>query len=262
MRIGLMACAAAAALAIAGCAPVSTAPVASDSWDYAAHAASALAHPGRLAGDSENDARRHAAETLAFFQVSPGDTVFEMEAGGGYWTELLSATVGPEGQVVMQNPEGFRRFVGEAIAQRFTPGRLANVRQSWTMFEPLDAADASVDVVTWVQGPHELYYTPQPGVNLGDPARSYAEIFRILKPGGAFVVVDHSAIDGSPSSTGNDLHRIDPAIVIQMAQAAGFTLEARGEFLRNPADPRTANVFDESIRGHTDQFALRFRKPT
>lgn len=162
----------------------------------------------------------------------------------------------------MQNPPGFLSFVGEQVNARLADNRLANVRQSLSIFDSFDAADGSVDLVTWVQGPHELYYTPDDGASLGDPAKSYAEIYRITKPGGVFAVIDHSAVAGAPETSGNDLHRIDRAIVVAMAEAAGFKLEAEIDFLANPDDPRTIAVFDPAIRGHTDQFALRFRKPS
>lgn len=229
--------------------------------DYAEFAASVVANPARPEADRADDERRKPAEALAFFQVAPSMAVFEIEAGGGWYTELLSHAVGPTGSVVMQNPESFRDFVGDQVDARLADNRLANVRQSSTNFDALDAADASTDLVTWVQGPHELYFTPSEGVSLGDPAKSYAEIFRILKPGGAFVAIDHSAVAGAPESAGHDLHRIDRAVVVEMAEAAGFTLEAESAFLANPADARTITVFDPAIRGHTDQFALRFRKP-
>jgi predicted methyltransferase len=222
--------------------------------------AALLAAPDRLAGDAANDTRRKAAETLAFLQLKPGMSVFEIEAGGGYWTELLSAAVGPQGKVVMQNPAGFIPFVKDALAKRFTPGRLANVRQSLSLFDALDAPSASMDRVTWFQGPHELYYKPD-GANLGDPVKSYAEIFRILKPGGKLIIIDHAASPGAPTTSGNDLHRIDPAIVLKSAAAAGFKLEAREAFLANPADPRTQSAFDPAVRGKTDQFVLRLTKP-
>jgi predicted methyltransferase len=242
------------ATALAACATPSAPPA------PAIDAAGVLAAPSRLAGDADNDARRKAAETLAFMQVAPGMALMDVEAGGGYYTELLAIAVGPQGSVVMQYPAPFANFYREALGKRFAGGRLANVRQSPTLFDALDAPDGSLDLVTWVQGPHELFFEPPGAGSLGDAAKAYAEVFRVLKPGGAFVVVDHSAIAGSPESVGGTLHRIDPAHVIARAQAAGFRLDARGDFLANPADPRTANVFDASIRGHTDQFALRFRK--
>lgn len=229
--------------------------------DFAAVAAAAVGDPARPEEDLKDDERRKPAAALEFFQVGPGLTVFEIEAGAGWYTELLSHAVGPSGAVVMQNPEGFLSFVGEQIATRLADNRLANVRQSLSNFDALDAADGSIDVATWVQGPHELYFKPSDGVTLGDPARSYAEIYRILKPGGAYIAIDHSAVAGAPEATGNDLHRIDRAIVVEMAEAAGFRLEAESGFLANPADTREITVFDPAIRGQTDQFALRFRKP-
>jgi predicted methyltransferase len=254
--VGTQAEAAVAAPALpADAAPASAAP------DFAALAAGAVADSRRLEADRAEDERRKPAEALSFFRIATGMSVFEIEAGAGWYTELLSHLVGPGGSVVMQNPEGFRAFVGEQIDARLEGGRLANVRQSLSNFDALEAPDASVDVVTWVQGPHELYYTPSEGVSLGDPVRAYAEIFRILKPGGAFAVIDHSAVAGAPEATGNELHRVDRAIVVDMAAAAGFTLEAESDVLANSDDPRTITVFDPAIRGKTDQFALRFRKP-
>lgn len=251
--------AAAAALFLAACS--GEAPSSAGAHDYEAIAAAAVDDLGRYAGDAENDARRQPEATLAFFQVAPGMTVFEIEAGGGYYTELLSHAVGPDGKVVMQNPEGFLAYVGDEINARLADDRLANVRQSLSMFDDFSAEDESVDLVTWVWGPHELYYKPEDGTDLGDPETAYAEIFRITKPGGAFAVIDHAAVSGAPATTGHDLHRIDKAVVIDLAEDAGFTLEVEGDFLANSDDDRATNVFDPAIRGQTDQFALRFRKP-
>ncbi|MGE0183660.1 MAG: class I SAM-dependent methyltransferase [Parvularculaceae bacterium] len=230
--------------------------------DYAAIASAAVADPARLDSDRLDDERRKPAAALEFFQIAPGMSVFEIEAGAGWYTELLSHAVGSDGAIVMQNPEGFLPFVSEQINARLADGRLANVRQSISNFDALDAADASADLVTWVQGPHELYFRPDDGSSLGDPSASIAEIHRITKPGGAFVVIDHSALAGAPETTGHDFHRIDRAIVVALAEAAGFRLEAESDFLANADDPRTIPVFDPAIRGYTDQFALRFRKPT
>ena len=57
------------------------------------------------------------------------------------------------------------------------------------------------------------------------------------------------------------LHRIDPAAARKEIEAAGFRFEGELPVLRNPADPHTAKVFDPSIRGKTDQFVYKFRKP-
>jgi predicted methyltransferase len=244
-------------------AETAAAPVepAAPSVDYAAVAAAAVADPARPEEDRKDDERRKPATALEFMQVAPGSVIFEIEAGSGWYTDLLSHATGPSGAVIMQNPQGFLSFVGEQITTRLADNRLGNVRQAISNFDALDAADGSVDIVTWVQGPHELYYTPEDGASLGDPDKSYSEIYRILKPGGSFTVIDHSAAAGAPESSGNDLHRIDRAIVVSMAGAAGLKVEAESNFLANPEDPLTIAVFDPAIRGHTDQFAIRFRKP-
>ncbi len=220
-----------------------------------------LASPNRSEADRARDAARKPAQTLAFFQIAPGQTVFEVEAGGGYFTEIYSLAVGPRGSVVMQNFQGFEDFAADEIAARLADNRLANVRHSVSLHDDLDADDNSVDVATWVQGPHELYYKPTPDANFGDPAASFAEIYRIVKPGGFFAVIDHAAAAGAPVTSGNDLHRIDEAHILALATGAGFVLEEESDFLANPDDDHTLVAFAPEVSGKTDQFALRFRKP-
>jgi predicted methyltransferase len=76
-----------------------------------------------------------------------------------------------------------------------------------------------------------------------------------------FVVLDHSGLPGSSATAPTTLHRIDEATVKAQVLAAGFVLVGESDVLRNPADTRTLAVFDPAIRGHTDQFVLKFRKP-
>lgn len=250
----------AAVLALGGCAGApSVPPTAAVATARPADPAAVLASPARLAADTAQDERRKAVAILAFMAPKPGATVVDIEAGGGYWTEILAHAVGPEGKVVMQNPPGFMAFIKDALEARFKDGRLPNVRQTLSAFDALDVPSGSADLVTWVQGPHEVFYKPQ-GADLGDPARSMAEVARILKPGGVLVVIDHSAVAGAPESAGHDLHRIDPERTIALFQAAGLRLTGRSDALANPEDPKTASAFDPSVRGRTDQHILRFEK--
>jgi predicted methyltransferase len=168
--------------------------------------------------------------------------------------------VGPGGKIITQNPPEFA-YSAPAMAARRAVGQLKNVTETTTHFDKLEVADASVDRVLWILGPHELYFTPKDSTGLGDVARSYAEIRRVLKPGGVFIVMDHAADAGAPSTTGQTVHRIDPAIVLKTAADAGFKFEAESKLMANPADDRTKRVFDPTIRRHTDQFLFRFRKP-
>ena len=226
---------AAAAVALVGCEKKAEKPAAAPSAeaaeaapsaepapnvDYRALAEAAVADPARPAADREKDEARKPVDSLTFMRIRPSATIFEIEAGGGWYTELLSRAVGPGGKVFMQNPQGFLEFVSKDIDERLKDGRLANVAQSISNFDALEPTDASVDMVTWVQGPHELYFKPSDGVTLGDPTGAYAEIVRILKPGGSFIVIDHSAESGAPETTGNTLHRVDKAVVIATAKEA------------------------------------------
>jgi predicted methyltransferase len=220
---------------------------------------SILGAPLRSAEDRGKDARRKAAESLAFMAVRPGSAILDMEAGSGYWSEILARATGPTGSVILQNPPAFSARLSGPLDARFAANGLSNMRKSFTNFDALEAATGSIDMVTWVQGPHELYFTPPSG-SLGNPTKSFQEIARVLKRGGVFVVIDHSALPGQPASTGQTLHRIDPALTIASAAAVGLVLERRGEFLANPADPKTKSAFDPSIRGTTDQHVLRFVK--
>ena len=222
----------------------------------------AFAKDDRPADDYEQHEIRKAKDVLAFTGIAEGMTVIDMEAGGGMYTEVFAKTVGPEGQVHMQNPPLFDGFAGDAIKARVADNRLPNVEQMRTAFDDLPVADASVDVVTWFLGPHELWFYPQgaPKGVLGDPDKAFVEIARVLKEGGHFIALDHAAAEGSPAETGGTTHRIDAAIVVQYAAAAGLELVGESDVLANPDDDYDKNVFDPSVRRNTDRFLLKFKK--
>ena len=225
----------------------------------------AIQHLDRPEIDKKDDKIRKAAAVLQFTGVWPGMTVLEMEAGGGYYTELLSHIVGPEGRVIWQNPKAFDNFMKpEDIEMRFgkNGNRLKNVDRLKTNFDALESIpDNSVDLVTWFLGPHELFFTPEDGNTFGTPDKSYAEIYRVLKPGGKFVALDHKATPGAPETTGNTTHRIDPATVRERAENAGLQFSKASNVLANSTDDYNKGVFDPSVRRKTDRFLHMYEKP-
>jgi len=217
----------------------------------------ALSDPRRPAEDTARDAARHAAETLAFAGARPGARVGEILPGGGYFTRLLAIAVGPEGRVYpvvrpVASVAGWEKPALEVAAQYPNASAVRSEFTAMNYPEPLD-------VVFTAQNYHDFHITDY---HFGEVAQINSAAFAALKPGGAYVVIDHSAIAGTAvSADRQSLHRIDQAAVRREVEAAGFVFDAESEALRNPDDPRTAGIFDPAIRGHTDQFMMRFRKP-
>ena len=219
--------------------------------------AAALADPVRTAEDRERDAARHTADTLAFAGVRPGWKVADMIMGGGYFTRVFSAAVGPEGHVTAWQPEEFVAFGANYGAAVTAADGMANVDG---MRSPIGAPElgSDLDLVFTAQNYHDLHLKAFP---TDTAAKVNAAAFAALKPGGVYVIVDHDAAAGTGLAAADSLHRIDVEAVKAEVEAAGFVLDGESAVLANPDDPRTASVFDPSIRGRTSQFMLRFRKP-
>jgi predicted methyltransferase len=218
--------------------------------------AEALADPARPAEQRASDAVRKPAEILALASVKAGDRVADVGPGSGYYTRLFSRVVGESGKVYAFNPDWVIKMFPKAgdLAATLVKAGYANVEaRSQPMAEI--AFDAPLDVLFISQLYHDEHWQKV------DIAKMNAAIFRALKPGGVYMVIDHVAPAGTTDAQIDKLHRIDPEVVKREVKAAGFTLEAESNVLLNPADPLSANVFDASIKGHTSQFVLKFRKP-
>lgn len=221
--------------------------------------AAAVADPARPAADTARDEYRKPAAMIAFAGVKPGDKVAELLPGGGYFTRILAKAVGAQGHVYAMVPAEMlaRRPQAadavKAIAADKAYGNISVETQPFAAFK----LPGPVDLVWTSLNYHDLKI---PGMGIDTEALDKA-IFAALKPGGIFLVIDHAAEAGSGTRDVATLHRIDPAVVKKEVLAAGFILDGQSKALRNPADDHSKKVFDPAIRGRTDQFALRFRKP-
>jgi len=220
--------------------------------------ATAIADKGRDA-DRDADARRHPGEVIAFSGVKPGDKVVDLIPGSGYFTKIFSKAVGPKGHVYMIWPDEYAK---EAQPDPVKNAELAKTGYPNTsvILQPgaAFATPEPVDLVFTVQNYHDY---PDKFMGKIDPMILNRAVYKSLKPGGVFLVVDHVAEAGSGLRDTDTLHRIDPAIVKKQVTDAGFVFEGESDVLRNPADDHKKVVFDKAIRGHTDQFIYKFRKP-
>lgn len=223
----------------------------------------AVSAPSRPAADREQDAQRKPAEVLEFFGVQPGMAVLDLYSGAGYFTELLSAVVGPRGRVVAHNNRPYLAGTeAEWAARMADPQRLANVERLTAENNELELEPNQFDFVLLSAVYHDVYYVNEAmGWNAIDGPKLLAELFAAMKTGAKLGLIDHAAPAGSPAETGGTLHRIDPAVVIRDFAAAGFMLEAESSLLRNPGDDYAKGVFDPAVRGRTDRFVLLFRRP-
>lgn len=224
-----------------------------------AYVKAAMNDPAR-GDDVKDDQRRQMAAVMQFAKVKPGDKVAEIEPGRDYWTLVFSQIVGKDGHVYTVWPTEMLKYAGKGLARldelqkmpRF--GNISVLKQPAAEF----STPKKVDVVFTCQNYHDYH-------NLGLGAEGMAafnkHVYDSLKPGGVYVVIDHVAPTGSGLKDTDTLHRIDPSVVKREVKAAGFIFDGASDALRNPDDPHDVSVFDKSIRGETDQFIYRFKKP-
>lgn len=210
--------------------------------------------------DKSNDSRRKVALVMTFAEVKPGQKVLELIPGSGYFTRVFSAVVGPQGHVYTVWPNEYAKEDAEDVAASQKLAADPHYANVSVLTQPANqlSAPEPVDLVFTSQNYHDY---PDKFMGKVDPAVLNKQVFDALKPGGLWVVIDHVAPAGSGMADTDTLHRIDPAIVKKQVEAAGFMFDGQSNALRNPNDPHTIKVFDKSIRGHTDQFIYRFRKP-
>jgi predicted methyltransferase len=244
----------AAALIAIGCAGLGIAAT-----KIPANIASAVGSPNRPSEDQQRDGNRKPGEVLTYIGIKPGEKVVDFIPGTGYYSRILAGAVGPQGHVYGFYPAELKNFI-----KRPLPGNGETPFDKYPNYtvivSPVNelAPPGPVDLVFLSLNYHDLH---DPFFEPADVAKINKAVFAALKPGGLYVVIDHSAEKGSGLRDTNTLHRIDEDSVKSEVEAAGFKLEGESPVLRQAGDQRTLNVFNPSVRGITDQFILKFRKP-
>jgi predicted methyltransferase len=228
-----------------------------------------LNDPNRPVEDIARDESRLPASIMAFSGVAKGDNVLDLFAGGGWYSELFSLAVGPQGKVYIQNDEVIWRFAEKPIAERTKNNRLSNVvRLDNIAIADMQVPPASIDIAFTALNYHDMFFTEmtQDGkkIMLRDKIVDYkaalAAIKTALKDDGVLIIIDHFAKAGSGFDVANTLHRIDSNIVKFQLEEAGFKLVEEAFYLRNSEDDNSKSVFDPSIRGKTNRFVYKFVK--
>jgi len=219
------------------------------------YAIAAVADGSRPAEQRADDAVRLPATVIAFAMVKPGSVVAEVRPSRGYYTRILSKAVGPNGKLysidsaerVEERPDRMDGINAIAVEAGYS-----NIEVKTPPFATLAEVGEPLDVVWTTNGYHDMINGQTPE----EMAAYNKSVFRALKSGGYYFILDHAAQIGTGLSATDTIHRIDPEAVKQQVLAAGFVLDAEGDALERANDDRnTQGKFENS------QFMLRFRKP-
>lgn len=220
--------------------------------------AAACAHPARIEMDTKRDATRQPQRILDFFQIRPGQRVADIQAGNGYYTELLSRIVGKSGRVLAVNSSVTQRLYGKQLTSRLRRESFdaTNVERIDRELDEMELPE-DLDRVLLVRFYHDFGWMEQ------DRGRFNDDVYDSLRPGGIFGIIDHHAKEGAGMSVGQKLHRVEASLVREEVEVAGFELEAESYVLNDPTDGRDFNIFanQQERRDRTDRFVYLFRKP-
>ena len=265
MRVKLLSLSAAISIALSGTAAAGHDghnDHATNTMDQTTIISAAVAREDRPEAARVLDENRKPAETLEWLGLEPGMDVLDFASGRGYWTEIMAHVAGPDGSVSSHTSAQF--FGGEEGQARWDALIERAPAAELTVFEfpKFVAAPNSFDFALTNLNYHDLYFESERlQIERGDPMDRLKIIYSAMRPGGIVGVIDHSGPEGDTRAIVEALHRIAPATVITDFEKAGFELVDQSDLLANPDDDHTLNVFNPEIRGKTDRFLLKFRKP-
>jgi predicted methyltransferase len=222
----------------------------------------AVTSPARDAENAKLDESRKPAEVLQFLGLRPGMHALDLFGANRYWSEIMAPVVGPKGHVAVWEPTQFYKDKGKTAFEAFA-AKNPNVSIVASPFEAPDLPKNYADFVVLNLNYHDTYWQSEKyGIPKMDPNAFLKAVYAAMKPGGVIGVIDHVASPNSDTrATVEKYHRIDPAVVKADFERAGFVFAGSSDLLRNPADDHSLLVFDPKIRGKTDRFIYKFKKP-
>jgi predicted methyltransferase len=222
----------------------------------------AVANPARSAADVTRDTLDHPADILRLAGIKPGMRIADVLAGDGYYSELASYVVGPQGKVLMINNAAFDHWSEGPLQARLKSGRLGNVEHETVDLNHMNLPPASLDAIFLIKVYHDLYWVDTEGGIWPkvDVSGVLDQLAAALKPGGILLLVDHSAKAGSGNSAASSLHRIEESYAVKDFESHGFKVAAKSDVLRKPGDARDQISYKGPMLGKTDRFVLVFRK--
>jgi predicted methyltransferase len=220
----------------------------------------ALSGEGRLESDLRRDQTSKPEVVLALLDLQAGDRVADIFGGGGYYSELMGLIVGEGGVVLLHNNEAYLSFVDKALTERFENRSLPAVVRHDREVANMELGQEELDAAIIIMSYHDLYQVDEgwPAIDASD---FLDQIFRALKPGGKFLIVDHVAKAGAGADAAKELHRITAEFARRDITGRGFEFAGESDALRNSEDDHSLMVFDPAIRGKTDRFVHLYTKP-
>lgn len=224
--------------------------------------AAAVAAPDRTPDNVQLDASRKPAAILQFLGLRRGMQVLDLFGANAYWAEITSPVVGPEGHVTVWQPTQFYREKTKQSFDSFA-SKHSNVSIVSSPFEAPSLPKNYADFVILNDNYHDTYWqNAKFGIPRMDPNAFLRAVYASMKPGAVIGVIDHVANPNADvRATVDKYHRIDPNVVKADFKRAGFLFVDSSDILRNNTDPHNVEVHDPSIKGKTDRFVFKFRKP-
>ena len=222
-----------------------------------------LSAPDRNPQDRAQDVPRRAADTVKMGDLSSDHSILELEPGKGWFTDILLRLTSECGSLTVQQPAVLDAFFGKEARQRITRSKHPRANYIDAPWDKLAPQDSSIDRVVWLQGPHELWFVPASGVNLGKPEAVFSEIVRVLKPDGLLLLIDNLAPKGMAIDKAAALHRSNPKFLREAFEGKGLVLEKQDEhWITNKDDPLTIPTYNSKVHLKTHQFLQIFYKPS